>query len=104
MIAARIGGEEFAVILPGTNLAAARLFAEGVRASFSQDGIVGLSPGSRPVTASFGVAVLGAGEDLSDLMRRADDALYKAKKNGRNSVCLAYQHSYERPHRISGSA
>jgi diguanylate cyclase (GGDEF)-like protein len=101
-IAARIGGEEFAVILPGTNLATARLFAEGVRASFSQDGILGQSAGSRTITASFGVAILGTDEGLSALMCRADDALYKAKKNGRDSVCLAHQHSYERS--ISGSA
>ncbi|MGB3390642.1 MAG: GGDEF domain-containing protein [Pseudaminobacter sp.] len=95
-VAARIGGEEFAVILPAADLATARLFAEGVRASFSQDGILGLSAGSRRVTASFGVASLGIGEDLPGLICRADDALYKAKKSGRDSVCLAYQHVHER--------
>jgi diguanylate cyclase (GGDEF)-like protein len=95
-IAARIGGEEFAVILPAADLATARLFAEGVRASFSQDGILGLSTGSRKITASFGVAALGAGETLADLICRADDALYKAKKGGRDSVCLAYQHGERR--------
>jgi diguanylate cyclase (GGDEF)-like protein len=95
-VAARIGGEEFAVILPAADLATARLFAEGVRASFSQDGILGLSAGSKKITASFGVAALGAGEDLADLICRADDALYKAKKGGRDSVCLAYQHGERR--------
>lgn len=95
-VAARIGGEEFAVILPAADLTTARLFAEGVRTSFSQDGILGLSPGSRKITASFGVAALGTGEDLAALICRADDALYKAKKSGRDSVCLAYRHDGER--------
>lgn len=95
-VAARIGGEEFAVILPAADLTTARLFAEGVRSSFSQDGILGLSPGSRKITASFGVAARGTGEDLAGLICRADDALYKAKKSGRDSVCLAYQHAHAR--------
>lgn len=94
-VAARIGGEEFAVILPAADLATARLFAEGVRASFSQDGILGLSPSARKITASFGVAALGVGEDLADLISRADGALYKAKKGGRDSVCLSYRHDGE---------
>lgn len=94
-VAARIGGEEFAVILPAVDLATARLFAEGVRASFSQDGILGLSASARRITASFGVAALCAGEDLADLICRADGALYKAKKSGRDSVCLAHRHEGE---------
>ncbi|RUM98431.1 GGDEF domain-containing protein [Pseudaminobacter arsenicus] len=91
-VVARIGGEEFAVVLPAVDLATARLFAEGVRASFSRDGILGLSANPGRVTASFGVAALGMGEDLAGLICRADDALYKAKKGGRDSVCLAHQH------------
>ncbi|MBN9220681.1 MAG: GGDEF domain-containing protein [Mesorhizobium sp.] len=90
--AGRIGGEEFAVLLPLTDLAAARLFAEAVRALYSAGSVDGLPAGTK-VTASFGVAARSGEEALEPLMRRADDALYKAKKNGRDSVRL----SYERP-------
>jgi len=90
--AGRIGGEEFAVLLPLSDLAAARLFAEAVRTLYSAGGVDGLPPGTK-VTASFGVAARSGEEALQPLMRRADEALYKAKKNGRDSVRL----SYERP-------
>ncbi|MCZ8544137.1 GGDEF domain-containing protein [Mesorhizobium qingshengii] len=88
--AGRIGGEEFAVLLPLSDLAAARLFAEAVRTLFSAGSVDGLPPGTR-VTASFGVAARSGDEPLGPLMRRADEALYKAKKNGRDSVRLSYQ-------------
>ncbi|MBZ9989800.1 GGDEF domain-containing protein [Mesorhizobium sp. BH1-1-5] len=90
--AGRIGGEEFAVLLPLSDLGAARLFAEAIRTFYSAGSIDGLPPGTR-VTASFGVAARSGREGLMPLMRRADEALYKAKKNGRDSVRL----SYERP-------
>ncbi|MER9654456.1 GGDEF domain-containing protein [Mesorhizobium sp. M0152] len=84
-VTGRIGGEEFAIILPGTNLAAARLFAEGTRSAFGTLPIDGLPLDNR-CTASFGVAELHAGENFSDLMRRADEALYQAKNRGRDCV------------------
>ncbi|MCV0394223.1 MAG: GGDEF domain-containing protein [Rhizobiaceae bacterium] len=87
-IAARIGGEEFAVMLPATNLAAARLFAESVRAAISSVRIDVL-PAAERLTASFGVAELLRGEHSSELMHRADSALYKAKRAGRDRVRLA---------------
>ncbi|TPJ97661.1 GGDEF domain-containing protein [Mesorhizobium sp. B2-5-9] len=93
--AGRIGGEEFAVLLPLTDLAAARLFAEAVRTLYSAGGVDGLPAGTK-VTASFGVAARSGEETLEPLMRRADEALYKAKKNGRDSVRL----SYERPETV----
>ncbi|TPL81443.1 GGDEF domain-containing protein [Mesorhizobium sp. B2-3-12] len=95
--AGRIGGEEFAVLLPLTDLAAARLFAEAVRTLYSAGGVDGLPAGTK-VTASFGVAARSGDETLEPLMRRADEALYKAKKNGRDSVRL----SYERPETVFG--
>ncbi|MDF2388085.1 GGDEF domain-containing protein [Nostoc ellipsosporum NOK] len=83
--AGRIGGEEFAIILTGTNLAAARLFAEGTRSAFGALPVEGL-PAENRCTASFGVAELHAGEGFSGLMRRADGALYQAKNGGRDCV------------------
>ncbi|TPN83732.1 GGDEF domain-containing protein [Mesorhizobium sp. CU2] len=87
-VAGRIGGEEFAIILPGTNLAAARLFAEGARSAFGALPIEGLAVGYR-CSASFGVAELNADEGFSNLMRRADAALYEAKNAGRDCVRVA---------------
>lgn len=87
-IAARLGGEEFAILLPGTNLVAARLFAEGARSAFGAMAIDGL-PETRRCTASFGVAELIQGEGIAELMARADAALYDAKKGGRDCVRIA---------------
>lgn len=84
----RIGGEEFAIMLPGSNLAAGRLFAENARVAFS-----GLDGERLPVasrfTASFGVAEMGHGEASASLMARADAALYEAKRAGRDCVRVA---------------
>lgn len=84
----RIGGEEFAVFLPSANGNMARLFAENVRCAFAETLIPQL-PKDWPLSASFGVAEHIEGETFSDLMRRADLALYEAKGAGRNQVCLA---------------
>jgi diguanylate cyclase (GGDEF)-like protein len=87
-VAGRIGGEEFAILLPGTNLVAARLFAEGARSAFSTLIIQGM-PETKRCTASFGVAELAPGETISDLLARADKALYLAKNSGRDCVKIA---------------
>ena len=84
----RLGGEEFAILIPGVDLAAAGHYAEDVRLAFSGLSIASLEPDGR-VSASFGAARLTAGDSLSDLLRRADAALYQAKKDGRDRVCLA---------------
>ncbi|MDW6021681.1 GGDEF domain-containing protein [Mesorhizobium sp. BAC0120] len=93
--AGRIGGEEFAIILPGADLTAARLFAEGTRAAFAMLAVEGL-PESRRFSASFGVAELIQGEGVAELLARADAALYLAKREGRNCVRVA-RPSYTRP-------
>ena len=95
-VAGRLGGEEFAVLLPMADAAAARLFTEAVRKVFSGDSIAGL-PREVRVTASFGIALCAGKESLSDLMRRADDALYHAKRDGRDSVRVSYQRPPEPP-------
>jgi len=84
-LAARLGGEEFAVLLPGLDLAAARLFAEGVRMTFAGLAVEGLPPCHRS-TASFGVAEIGPDETIESAMQRADEALYTAKRSGRDRV------------------
>jgi diguanylate cyclase (GGDEF)-like protein len=87
-VAGRIGGEEFAILLPGTGLVAARLFAEGARVAFSGLRIEGM-PETKQFTASFGVAELARGETITDLLERADKALYLAKNSGRDCVKIA---------------
>lgn len=87
-IVARLGGEEFAIFLPESNLAAARLLAEAIRMTFSSMQVPSLPVFVR-VTASFGVAERMATENLSDLRRRTDAALYTAKRSGRDRVVAA---------------
>ena len=84
----RIGGEEFALALPGCNLATARLFAESIRLSFATMPVEGL-PEKLRFTASFGVAELDPGEPVADALRRADRALYDAKEGGRDRIATA---------------
>jgi diguanylate cyclase (GGDEF)-like protein len=81
----RIGGEEFAVALPGVNLTAARLFAETVRAAFVKRSIAGLPPDVF-FTASFGITEVLPGETMTEALARADAALYEAKQAGRDCV------------------
>ncbi len=78
----RLGGEEFLVLLPGIDLQAGLEVAGNLRAA-----VEACRPGGLPVTASFGVSV-AAGEDIEflPLYRAADDALYRAKHDGRNRV------------------
>jgi diguanylate cyclase (GGDEF)-like protein len=82
-LAARWGGEEFAVILPHTHCEAAAALAERIRLGFEKNSIDG-SPYS--LSASFGVVQLQEGESQESLIRRADSALYRAKNFGRNQV------------------
>ena len=88
---ARYGGEEFAVILPGTRPDVALAVAERVRRSFEGRDIVARNSGTSigSVTLSAGGALYEPGEKLSDWIERADQALYAAKKAGRNRVVLA---------------
>lgn len=87
----RYGGEEFLVVVPGCELTFAGYVAERVRARLADEPVT-LPDGARvPVTISLGVAAKrGAGEDEVDsLIHLADEALYAAKKAGRNRVELA---------------
>jgi diguanylate cyclase (GGDEF)-like protein len=86
---ARLGGEEFALLLPNTQPRQAHLVCDRLRAAIAARLIT--LPGGRTlqVTLSTGVAALTAGDDLEELMRRSDAALYDAKAHGRNQVRLA---------------
>lgn len=86
---ARIGGEEFAVLLPATNEATALMLARRLHQAVTDCGIAHeYSKASRVVTISIGLAVLAAGDaqDFDALFQRADQALYRAKASGRNQV------------------
>lgn len=83
--AARLGGEEFLLLLPATGLERAAAVAEEIRANFVAQRWAPHAPSSR-FTASMGVIVIHAGEPLSDALKRADDLLYLAKRKGRNCV------------------
>ena len=88
-LAARYGGEEFVVLMPGADLAAALVFAEGMRAACEERAIAHpASPVGPVVTISLGVASCIPSDDVSPtfLVSEADAALYRAKLEGRNRV------------------
>ncbi len=87
-VCGRIGGEEFALHLPLATLEDAADIAERLRGSFAQACRESLSV-EEDLSASMGCAEHAAGEDLSAIMQRADEALYRAKEKGRNRVELA---------------
>lgn len=82
---ARLGGEEFAVLLPNTNRAGATLLAERIRQALARSPLK-LTSGAVQVTASIGVASVGgdAPVSLDQLIEYADNRLYQAKQGGRN--------------------
>ena len=85
----RLGGEEFLVLIDDTDTEQATLAAERLRRALG-DTCLALELGPHPTTISLGVAVLAAQDQtFSDLLRRADRALYAAKEGGRNRVELA---------------
>lgn len=90
---ARYGGEEFVIVLPETPLDRAAATAEKIRARCSSEPIT-TSAGTLAVTASFGIASLTGPEESAiaaadSLLRRADAALYRGKREGRNRVVLS---------------
>ena len=90
---ARYGGEEFVVVLPDTDLAAAVKVAETIR-RLCERGALATDTGELQFTASFGVAALAGGAGphgaaAEALLRQADAALYRSKREGRNRVTVA---------------
>ncbi len=83
---ARYGGEEFVVVLPETPLQGAVTLAENLRTRVASHGFV--FQGERiPVTISVGCSALKDDKVATDLIQRADEKLYEAKRSGRNRVC-----------------
>jgi diguanylate cyclase (GGDEF)-like protein len=85
-VASRIGGEEFAVLMPGLDVHAARLAADVMRQKISELKI-DMESTALSVTASMGVSSMDEAPDSGTLMRLADERLYQAKAGGRNRVC-----------------
>jgi len=83
---ARIGGEEFLLILPETDQNGALTLVERIRTTFAAQRIASLD---KPITASFGIAMAISGETGHECMKRADKALYVSKDQGRNRITLA---------------
>jgi diguanylate cyclase (GGDEF)-like protein len=84
-LSGRLGGEEFAILLPGADLDAALTLGERIRATFAQ-AAAELDGRTLAATVSIGVAASRVG-DLEGLLGRADSALYRAKQDGRDRVC-----------------
>jgi len=78
----RWGGEEFILLLPATEMKEAEPFAERVRLEVEQESFHKVGQ----ITISLGVAQLREGDSIDDLIKRVDNSLYKAKRQGRNRV------------------
>ncbi|MBT9385775.1 sensor domain-containing diguanylate cyclase [Pseudooceanicola sp. CBS1P-1] len=86
----RIGGEEFAVLLPGRDAEAARRCAERLRGGIAETAFEDPARGLRlSVTASLGVCLVPDHAALAEGLAAADEALYRAKRDGRNQCCLS---------------
>ena len=84
----RYGGEEFLVLLPGQDAASARLVGERLRQAV-ESVVVDWQGEPLRLTVSIGLAALRDADDPEKLLARADKALYRAKREGRNRVCAA---------------
>lgn len=82
---ARIGGEEFAILFPGADLAEATRLCDDIREAIAAEPLV-LGAEALALTVSLGVAEIGSGDELDACLGLADRALYVAKQSGRNRV------------------
>jgi two-component system cell cycle response regulator len=87
-VVARYGGEEFMIAMPNTKIDDALIAADRVRALIAGTPVF-VDGEALQITTSVGVAQVESGENLRDVFKRADDALYKAKQSGRNKALPA---------------
>ncbi|MGE0749837.1 MAG: PleD family two-component system response regulator [Variibacter sp.] len=86
-LACRIGGEEFVIVMPETDLAVAGMVAERLRRRIAAEAFPISNAAPISVTISIGIAALaGPNDNATAILRRADQALYRAKRDGRNRV------------------
>ncbi|HEY9147844.1 MAG TPA: GGDEF domain-containing protein, partial [Gammaproteobacteria bacterium] len=91
----RYGGEEFLLSMPQTPLDSAAALAERLREEIARQPLAEIDDEAITVTVSFGVAELTAECEVETVIQRADQALYSAKRSGRNRVC---RWSVDTPH------
>jgi diguanylate cyclase len=87
-LAARIGGEEFAILMPGAGLHEAVMLAEALRERVAAQDLPPMVRQSERVTISLGVTQLAVSDAVPEFLGRADQALYSAKHGGRNRVVV----------------
>ena len=87
-VVGRLGGEEFCMLFPETGLGAGEAAAERMRKGLA-DSVLECQGLSLRLTVSIGLAQFETGESLDELLRRSDEALYRAKRSGKNRVCIA---------------
>ena len=86
-LACRYGGEEFVIVMPETDMAVAALVAERIRKRIAGEPFA-IDQGAKAidVTLSIGLSALGMNDTAATILKRADQALYRAKRDGRNRV------------------
>lgn len=88
-LAARMGGEEFVVVMPNTDIRTAATIAERIRSAIESVPLrISADPFSVTSTVSIGISDIDSGSTADDIIKRSDEALYKAKTSGRNQVVL----------------
>ncbi|MDD5035359.1 MAG: GGDEF domain-containing protein [Methylococcaceae bacterium] len=92
-IVGRLGGEEFAITLPETNMQSACIVAERIRRAIAKRANISTDGREFGFTLSVGVSSMIAGDDIETLLLRVDKALYAAKQAGRNQVWTMEEHS-----------
>jgi diguanylate cyclase (GGDEF)-like protein len=85
----RIGGEEFAIVLPNTPFAEAQEVIERIRQDIEKTDVEIGKESALHFTASFGMTEITGGTDFEGMFKHADAALYQAKENGRNRICIS---------------
>jgi diguanylate cyclase (GGDEF)-like protein len=88
-VLARYGGEEFVVLLPDCSAERLTACCERLRIAFTDVELIGLTVGH--LSLSAGMTLLEVGDDLDDALHRADQALYRAKRDGRNRCAAAWE-------------